>query len=225
MACAEPRRRRVGKRRHEPSTVNCFERATTFAHHARAEVALHLCDVSTYRRSRTGGGIFFFTVTLEDRTASTLTEQIHLLRNAYRAVARSLPFETVAICVLPDHLHALWQLPPSDADFSARWSWIKSAFSRDMSASMQRSASKRAKREKGIWQRRFWEHQIRDEDDLERHVEYIHYNPVKHGLVSCVAEWPYSSFHRYVRSGRLDPDSGGVEPGVEGSEGYGERPP
>lgn len=88
---------------------------------------------------------------------------------------------------------------------------------------MRRSTSKRAKREKGVWQRRFWEHKIRDEDDLERHVEYIHYNPVKHGLVDRVADWPHSSFHRYVRSGRLDADWGGVEPEEHGSGGYGER--
>jgi putative transposase len=178
--------------------------------------------VSNYRRSRTGGATFFFTVTLADRTASTLTDRVDLLRASYRRVARSLPFETIAICILPDHLHALWQLPQDDADFSARWSWIKSAFARGMRATRERSASKGAKREKGIWQRRFWEHEIRDEDDLERHVEYIHYNPVKHGLVDRVADWPYSSFHRYVRSGRLDADWGGTEPDANGSEGYGE---
>jgi putative transposase len=179
--------------------------------------------VSNYRRSRVPGATFFFTVTLADRRASTLTDCIGALRSAYRIVGRSLPFETIAICVLPDHLHALWQLPPGDADYSVRWSWIKSSFSRSLSASPQRSASKSAKRERGIWQRRFWEHEIRDENDLERHVEYIHYNPVKHGLVSRVAEWPYSSSHRYVRSGRLDADWGGVEPDTHESGGYGER--
>ena len=200
--------------------MNRFGHATTFAHHTRRCKALHGSRVSNYRRSLVPGATFFFTVTLADRGASTLTDRVDLLRASYRRVARSLPFETIAICVLPDHLYALWQLPPSDADFSARWSWIKSAFSRDMSASMQRSDSKRSKREKGIWQRRFWEHQIRDEDDLERHVEYIHFNPVKHGLVSRVADWPHSSFHRYVQSGRLAADWGGVD---DGSDGYGER--
>lgn len=112
--------------------------------------------MSRYRRSHTPGATFFFTVTLADRKVSTLTEHVGQLREAYGAVARSRPFETMAICVLPNHLHALWQLPQDDADFSTRWSCIKSAFSRALPESTNRSASKRAKREKGIWQRRFW---------------------------------------------------------------------
>ena len=175
--------------------------------------------MSSYRRSRVAGGAYFFTVTLADRRASTLTERIESLRATYRTVARALPFETIAICVMPDHLHALWQLPPGDADFSARWNRIKVSFSRGVPAAAERSASKRAKREKGIWQRRFWEHQIRDEDDLERHVEYIHFNPVKHGFVDRVADWPYSSFHQYVRRGWLDADWGRV---AVDENGYGE---
>jgi putative transposase len=180
--------------------------------------------MSRYRRSRASGAAFLFTLTLIDRQASTLVDGIELLRVAYRRVASRRPFETLAICVLPDHLHAVWQLPPGDADFSARWSWIKTRFARGLPAAEPRSRSKRAKREKGIWQRRFWEHEIRDDIDLERHVEYVHYNPVKHGLVRRVADWPYCSFHRFVRTGRLDPDWGSAEP-EGGQQAYGERSP
>jgi putative transposase len=175
--------------------------------------------MSRYRRSHTPGATFFFTVTLADRGSSALTERMAALRAAYSDVARARPFQTLAICVLPDHLHAVWELPHDDADFSGRWSQIKSSFSRGSPAVMGRSASKRAKREKGIWQRRFWEHQIRDEIDLQRHIDYIHYNPVKHGLAGRVADWPYSSFHRYVSRGWLTADWGGV---AVGAHGYGE---
>ncbi|MGZ8257332.1 MAG: REP-associated tyrosine transposase [Gallionella sp.] len=157
--------------------------------------------MSRYRRSLVEGGTFFFTVALADRRSALLVEEIERLRAVYRRVQRDYPFETVAICVLPDHLHALWRLPVDDANFSLRWSLIKSGFSRGLPASVNRSESKIAKREKGIWQRRFWEHQIRDDLDLQRHVDYIHFNPVKHGYVARVVDWPYSSFHRYVVDG------------------------
>lgn len=165
--------------------------------------------MSRYRRSLVAGGTFFFTVTLADRRSSLLVTEIDRLRRAYAATAKHLPFETLAICVLPDHLHALWILPPDDADYPRRWNLIKAAFSRGLPAAETRSQSKRAKRDKGIWQRRYWEHQIRDESDLQRHCDYIHYNPVKHGLVSRVQDWPHSSFHRQVREGRLPLDWGG----------------
>ena len=103
----------------------------------------------------------------------------------------------------------VWTLPTDDADFSLRWSLIKAGFSRGLAASIRRSESKVVKREKGIWQRRFWEHQIRDELDLQRHVDYIHFNPVKHGHVMRVADWPYSSFHRYVERGIYPADWAG----------------
>jgi putative transposase len=115
-------------------------------------------------------------------------------------------FETVAICVLPDHLHAIWQLPAGDADFALRWSLIKSSFSRGLAADVPRSHGKIAKRERGLWQRRYWEHTIRDDDDLERHVDY---NPVKHGLVDRVCDCPHSSFKNFVSRGDLPPDWGG----------------
>lgn len=161
--------------------------------------------MSRYRRSHAAGATYFFTVALENRRASLLTDHVDQLRDVYRKVSQRLPFETIAICILPNHIHAVWQLPQEDADFSTRWSQIKSGFSRGLEPG-PRSTSKLLQRDKGIWQRRFWEHQIRDENDLERHVDYVHYNPVKHGLVNRVIDWPYSSFHRYVRRGLLPED-------------------
>ena len=165
--------------------------------------------MSRYRRVTIAGGTYFFTVALADRSGDLLVREIDRLRRAYRAAQKDRPFETVAICVLPEHLHALWTLPPGDSDFASRWMLIKSGFSRGLSASALRSNSKIAKREKGIWQRRYWEHTIRDDRDFERHVDYIHYNPVKHGLVSRVADWPHSSFHQFVECGILPADWGG----------------
>jgi putative transposase len=165
--------------------------------------------MSRYRRAKITGGTFFFTVALANRKSDLLVRHIERLRHAYLAMQQQRPFETIAICILPDHLHALWQLPEGDADFASRWSRFKSGFSRGLPASETRSESKKLKREKGIWQRRYWEHVIRDDADLERHVDYIHYNPVKHALVTRVADWPHSSFAGYVRRGILPPDWGG----------------
>jgi putative transposase len=122
------------------------------------------------------------------------------------------------MCALPDHLHAIWSLPAGDPDFPARWSRIKSGFSRGLEAA-PRSPSKIAKREKGIWQRRYWEHAIRDETDLAQHVDYIHFNPVKHGYVTRVVDWPHSSFHRFVKLGVLPRDWGGDMKDIKGSFG------
>lgn len=171
-----------------------------------------------YRRSHAPGATYFFTVTLAQRPRQLLVEHIDVLRRAYGAVQRKSPFQTNAICILPDHLHASWTLPDGDAAFSSRWSWIKNGFSRALPTSETRSDSKFAKREKGLWQRRFWEHQIRDEEDMQRHVDYIHYNPVRHGWVAQAVDWPYSSFHHYLRRGWLAPDWGGVtgEPDAAG---------
>ena len=140
--------------------------------------------MSDYRRAKFKGTVFFFTVVLADRSSSLLVEHVDRLRKVYRAVTDRRPFETVAICILPDHIHAIWALPEADTDFSTRWSLIKSGFSRGLDA-QPRSESKIRKREKGIWQRRYWEHAIRDDADLERHVDYIHFNPVKHGYVTA----------------------------------------
>jgi putative transposase len=176
--------------------------------------------MSRYRRAKIAGGTFFFTLTLADSKSDLLVRHIDRLRAAYHAVRTRYPFETVAICVLQDHLHALWSLPPGDTDFSRRWQLIKSAFSRALPGAPTRSSSKRAKREKGIWQRRFWEHAIRNDADLARHIDYIHFNPVKHGYVSRAADWPHSSFHRYVARGLLPPEWGGDR--CENTDDFGE---
>lgn len=162
--------------------------------------------MSRYRRALTIGGTFFFTVTLADRHSRLLVDHIDRLRHAYATTQSRLPFYTIAICVLPDHLHAVWQLPDGDADFGRRWGSIKRLFSAGLDAATNRSESKLAKREKGIWQRRFWEHAIRDDTDLARHVDYIHFNPVKHGHAARAVDWPYSSFHRHVQEGTYPPD-------------------
>ena len=153
--------------------------------------------------------MYFFTVVLADRESKLLLDEISRLRQCYRSVQRKMPFETIAICVLPDHIHTLWRLPAGDVDYSIRWNLIKSSFSRGLNLSTRRTASQLIKREKGIWQRRFWEHMVRDDADLERHIDYIHFNPVKHGHTTRVADWPHSSFHRYVTQGLLAPDWGG----------------
>jgi putative transposase len=159
-----------------------------------------------YRRAR--GNAFFFTVVLADRSSTLLVDRVDRLRRIYQTVQQRRPFETVAICILPDHLHAIWSLPEDDADFSSRWNLIKGGFSRGLEA-QERSTSKLLKREKGIWQRRYWEHAIRDDADLERHIDYIHFNPVRHGLVTRGRDWSFSSFHRYVDQGTLPVDWGG----------------
>ncbi len=158
-----------------------------------------------YRRNRVAGGSYFFTVTLQDRQSRLLTDHIDLLRTAFRITRHRRPFVIDAIVILPEHLHTVWTLPPGDADYSGRWRSIKGRFTREVRKAGTR-LPRHASGEHALWQRRFWEHTIRDDRDLERHVEYIHYNPVKHGHVSTVADWPYSSFHRYVQQGVLPVD-------------------
>jgi putative transposase len=165
--------------------------------------------MTSYRRNFLAGGSFFFTVNLLDRRLRLLTEHIDQLRAAFRATRRRHLFTIEAIVVLPDHLHAVWTLPDGDADFAMRWRLIKSTFSRNLATDEAISTSRLAKGERGIWQRRYWEHTIRDEDDLARHIDYIHINPVKHGLVTRVRDWPYSSFHRMVKLGVYPQDWAG----------------
>ena len=172
-----------------------------------------------YRRLRTVGGTYFFTVVLAERGSDLLIRHIDRLHHAYATVQHRLPFETIAVCILPDHIHAIWALPETDANYATRWSQIKSNFSRGLPAMALRSSSKIAKREKGIWQRRYWEHTIRDNDDLTRHIDYIHFNPMKHGLVPRVGDWQFSSFHEYVARGDLPPDWGGDMQDVPGKFG------
>jgi putative transposase len=151
-----------------------------------------------YRRNYIPGGTFFFTVTLADRRSAVLVDRVDSLRAAYRSVVAERNIETVAICVMPDHLHAIWTMPADDADYSSAWALIKARFSRSLAKDDQHLAAN-AQGELPVWQRRFWEHTIRDERDLENHIAYIHYNPVKHGHAARARDWPHSSFHRFVR--------------------------
>ena len=161
-----------------------------------------------YRRNSLPGGTFFITAALADRKSRVLVEQVAPLRMAARVTRRDHPFRIDAIVLLPDHLHMLMTLPDGDADFSIRLSLMKRRFTEAMVAAGA-AVARRANGELALWQRRFWEHTIRDDRDFERHVDYIHYNPVKHGHVQRVSDWPYSSFHHYVRGGLLPGDWGG----------------
>lgn len=175
-----------------------------------------------YRRADVKGGTYFFTVNIAQRHLRLLLDHVEILRDAVKTVKQRHPFYIDAFVVLPDHLHAIWTLPPDDADFATRWMLIKSDFSRKIAMNEHRNASRISKGERGIWQRRYWEHLIRDENDFERHVDYIHYNPVKHGYVRQASEWSYSSIHRYIKAGIITNDwGGGVDSNGEG--GYGER--
>lgn len=154
-----------------------------------------------FRRSRSAGGTYFFTVVLCDRASGLLVEQIGLLRDAVRQVRRAWPFQIDAWVVLPDHMHCVCTLPQGDDDYSSRWKDIKARFSRALPKTETLTGRRFRKGERGIWQRRFWEHTIRDDVDFAAHVDYVHLNPYKHGLVRHVREWPYSTFHRYVAEG------------------------
>ena len=165
--------------------------------------------MSNYRRVRVPGGTYFFTVNLLERRRRLLVEHIDALRAAFRDAQRARPFDIVAIVVLPDHLHCVLRLPEGDADYSNRWAQIKSGFSRRLPIEEYRSKIRCKKRERGIWQRRFWEHCIIDDEDLIHHINYGYINPLKHGLVSQVRDWPYSSFHRDVARGLYQADWAG----------------
>jgi len=162
--------------------------------------------MSDYRRNRVPGGTYFFTVNLHDRNSDLLTAQIGALRAAIRHALVKWPFHIDAWVVLPEHMHCIWTLPEGDFDYSGRWRVIKAAFSRALPVTERRSASQLSRNERGIWQHRFWEHTIRDDRDYAAHMDYIHFNPVKHGYVSNVADWPHSSFRRCVYKG-VYPDS------------------
>ena len=160
----------------------------------------------TFIRSEKPGGTFFFTVvTYRRRQILTKPDSRLILREVISEVRRQYPFIVDAWVLLPDHFHCIWTLPEGDGDSSKRWGLIKAGFPRKAKPLLHRTAwmthSKERHRENTIWQRRFWEHQVRDDEDLFRHLDYIHYNPVKYGLVENVADWPYSTFHRYVQQG------------------------
>ena len=164
-----------------------------------------------YRRPIAPGAAFFFTVVTHRRRPILKTATVlDYLRTAFREEIAHHPFELDAIVVLPGHLHCIWILPPDDTRYSMRWSAIKGRFTElflgggGMEA--PRNASRRTRGERGVWQRRFWEHVIRNEDDYERHMDYIHYNPVRHGLSSCPHKWPHSSFTKWVACGMYPRD-------------------
>ncbi|MGZ8293204.1 MAG: REP-associated tyrosine transposase [Telluria sp.] len=158
------------------------------------------------RRNLIEGGSFFFTVNLEDRSCGLLVEHVANLRSAVRETRARMPFRIDAWVVLPDHMHCVWTLPPGDADYPARWKSIKILFSKSLPKTEHLAPSRVRRGERGIWQRRYWEHTIRDDRDFETHVNYVHLNPVKHGLVQSAKDWPYSSFHKYVAAGIYSPD-------------------
>ncbi|NNL06205.1 MAG: transposase [Gammaproteobacteria bacterium] len=158
-----------------------------------------------YRRAQANGGTYFFTVvTYRRRPVFNRPECINFLRESITEVRRKHPFNIDAWVLLPDHMHCIWTLPDEDRDFSRRWGLLKSGFSKrakDLVSVETNSASRTKHREATVWQRRFWEHQIRDEEDFNNHIDYIHYNPIKHGFVKRVQDWPFSTFHRYVIKG------------------------
>ncbi len=159
-------------------------------------------DMPSYRRAFLPGGTWFFTVNLLERHGNDLlVREIGLLRETVRRVRIRHPFHIHAWVVLPEHLHCVMTLPPGDSDFSRRWRLIKGGFSRALPGTERRSTVRQAAGERGIWQRHYWEHLIRDEADYRRHVDYVHVNPLKHGYVRRVRDWPYSTFHRYVEAG------------------------
>ena len=156
----------------------------------------------SYKRIRIADGLYFFTVNLAERHGNDLlARRIADLREAFRRTRQNHPFSIDAIVVLPDHLHCLWQLPSDDDDFPTRWRLIKARFSHGIGKGERISVNRQRKGEWGLWQRRYWEHVIRGERDYQRHLDYIHFNPVKHGYVQSAKDWPYSSFYRWVRRG------------------------
>ena len=172
-----------------------------------------------YRRNLLAGGSFFFTVNLLDRRSDLLVAQVDVLRDAVRQAQLRAPFTIDAWVVLPDHMHCLWTLPEGDADFPGRWRAIKTAFSKALPGAGTPSAVIAERGELGVWQRRYWEHTIRDARDYKSHMDYTHFNPVKHGYVSHPADWPYSSFRRCVAAG-LYPSGwfGGADEPAEAGE-------
>jgi len=169
----------------------------------------------TYKRLHVPGGCYFFTVNLAERRHNDLLiRHVDKLRAAFRQVRGDHPFTIDAIVILPEHLHCIWQMPPDDHDYSLRWRLIKSHLSRSIPNTEPISSSRLRKQERGIWQRRYWEHCIRDERDYYSHLDYIHYNPVKHGWVQAVKDWPYSSFHPWVKRGAY-PENWAASPEID----------
>ena len=181
--------------------------------------------MATFRRSVVPGATYFFTVNTNQRLKILTNSPFSLaLKNALGQVNAEHPFTTEAFVLLPDHLHCIWTLPPDDANYALRWNLVKRIVSQATRHLVEPtiSHSHQQRRELGLWQRRFWEHQIRDERDLLRHVEYIHWNPVKHGYVARVRDWPYSSFPRYVKQGLYPLDWACGDETSDAADDYGE---
>jgi putative transposase len=175
---------------------------------------LTIAKMSDYRRYFVAGGTYFFTAVADRRAALFAdTSARSLLGSVFRRCIFRRPMSVLAIVLLPDHLHCLWALPPGDSAYSDRWRWLKGEFTRHWLAlgghEQPLRDSLRRERRRGVWQRRFWEHAIRDEVDLEQHADYIHYNPVRHKLVTRPRDWPWSSFHRWAKLGHYPVDWGG----------------
>jgi putative transposase len=171
-----------------------------------------------YRRAWHPGGTYFFTVNLLQRQGNDLLiRHIDLLRASIKSVRVCHPFTIHSWVVLPEHMHCVIELPENDADFAMRWRLIKTEFSKALPRIENRTGVRIRRGERGIWQRRYWEHLIRDERDYRAHMDYVHINPVKHGLVERVADWPYSTFHRMVADGIYPPGWAG---GCEGELNY-----
>ena len=170
--------------------------------------------MSLYTRLYQPGGYYFFTLaTYQRQLLFSDLQNIQHLKAAMQKVKKEYPFSLNAIVILPDHLHCIWKLPGNDVDFPTRWRLIKRYFS------MQIDTSVSHRKEKEIWQRRFWEHVIRDEYDWRKHMDYIHYNPVRHGYVKSPCDWEYSSFHYWVRRGVYEKSwSSGFFSGMEDAE-------
>ena len=172
-----------------------------------------------YRRNRVEGGCYFFTINLLERAGNQLLiQEIDLLRDVVRRVQRKYPFYIDGWVVLPDHMHCLWTLPYEDSDYSIRIRLIKTLFSKVILPHEYRSFVRQQRGERGIWQRRFWEHTIRDECDYANHMDYIHLNPVKHGYVKEVKDWPYSTFSHCVQRGLYPEDWGGSDVDIPAGE-------
>ena len=171
-----------------------------------------------YRRLWYPGGTYFFTVNLlKRRDNDLLTRHIDVLRDVVSSVRFRHPFTIHGWVVLPEHLHCVIELPLGDADFATRWRLIKMEFSKALPKTERLTSVRRRRGERGIWQRRFWEHLIKDDADYRAHMDYVHYNPVKHGWVKRVRDWPYSTFHRLVKQGVYPLDWAG---GYEGELAY-----
>ena len=150
-----------------------------------------------WRRAFVPGGTYFFTVVTDQRRPIFESDAARtILGNVIRECLRSHPFEVRAIVLLPDHLHSIWCMRSGDANYSGRWQWIKT-----QSTQRWLSAGRTTDGRRGVWQPKFWEHTIEEEDDFESHFDYIHYNPVKHGYVRCPVDWEWSTFHHWVQRG------------------------